>query len=140
MWASRTPNGPSVKCHVQNIHTMDELKMTGNCLKGSRGLCVFDGEWDTKEEWKLLKEMFSHVSSVVRVGSNGCGSVMLCAGYLDHQWQVAAHLNAGQAPASTSSDATARSSPLHQPCPSLKPLELNPNTPRSSRSPAPRAA
>lgn len=62
MWASRTPNGPSVKCHVQNIHTMDELKMTGNCLKGSRGICVFDGEWETKEEWKLLKEMFSHVS------------------------------------------------------------------------------
>lgn len=67
MWASRTPNGPSVKCHVQNIHTMDELKMTGNCLKGSRGLCVFDGEWDTKEEWKLLKEMFSHVSGLGRV-------------------------------------------------------------------------
>ncbi|TXT12839.1 hypothetical protein VHUM_01240 [Vanrija humicola] len=66
MWASRTPNGPSVKCHVQNIHTMDELKMTGNCLKGSRGLCVFDGEWDTKEEWKLLKEMFSHIFSVPR--------------------------------------------------------------------------
>ena len=62
MWASRTPNGPSVKCHVQNIHTMDELKMTGNCLKGSRGICVFDGEWETKEEWKLLKELFSHVS------------------------------------------------------------------------------
>lgn len=65
MWLSRTPNGPSVKCHVQNIHTMDELKMTGNCLKGSRGICVFDGEWDTKEEWKLLKELFSHVSIIV---------------------------------------------------------------------------
>jgi len=64
MWLSRTPNGPSVKCHVQNIHTMDELKMTGNCLKGSRGICVFDGEWDTKEEWKLMKELFSHVSGV----------------------------------------------------------------------------
>lgn len=62
MWASRTPNGPSVKCHVQNIHTMDELKMTGNCLKGSRGICVFDGEWEQNEEYKLLKEMFSHVS------------------------------------------------------------------------------
>ncbi|CAK9781995.1 putative ribosomal large subunit assembly and maintenance-related protein [Cutaneotrichosporon oleaginosum] len=66
MWASRTPNGPSVKCHVQNIHTMDELKMTGNCLKGSRGICVFDGEWDTKEEWKLMKELFSHIFSVPR--------------------------------------------------------------------------
>ncbi|KAJ7333311.1 Brix domain-containing protein [Mycena albidolilacea] len=36
LWASKTPNGPSIKMHVQNVHTMDELKMTGNCLKGSR--------------------------------------------------------------------------------------------------------
>jgi ribosome biogenesis protein BRX1 len=42
---------------------MDELKMTGNCLKGSRGICVFDGAWDTNEEWKLMKELFSHVSN-----------------------------------------------------------------------------
>lgn len=63
MWLSRTPNGPSLKCHVLNIHTMDELKMTGNCLKGSRGICVFDGAWDTNEEWKLMKELFSHVSN-----------------------------------------------------------------------------
>lgn len=76
MWASRTPNGPSVKCHVQNIHTMDELKMTGNCLKGSRGICVFDGEWETKEEWKLLKELFSHVSVVCPAL---CTAQRLCA-------------------------------------------------------------
>lgn len=62
MWASRTPNGPSIKCHVQNVHTMDELKLTGNCLKGSRGIVVFDGEWESKEEWRLLKEVFGHVS------------------------------------------------------------------------------
>jgi ribosome biogenesis protein BRX1 len=40
---------------------MDELKMTGNCLKGSRGICVFDGGWDS-EHWALQKEMFTHVS------------------------------------------------------------------------------
>jgi ribosome biogenesis protein BRX1 len=61
MWISRSPNGPSVKCHVQNIHTMDELKMTGNCLKGSRGLVAFDGNWQG-EEWKsLTKELLTHV-------------------------------------------------------------------------------
>jgi len=50
-----------VKCHVQNIHTMDELKMTGNCLKGSRGLVAFDGNWQG-EEWKsLTKELLTHV-------------------------------------------------------------------------------
>jgi hypothetical protein len=71
MWISRSPNGPSAKCHVQNIHTMDELKMTGNCLRGSRGIVVFDGAWDQgekegegAEEWKgLMKEMLTHVSA-----------------------------------------------------------------------------
>jgi hypothetical protein len=62
LWASKSPNGPSVKMHVQNVHTMDELKMTGNCLKGSRGIVSFDGGWDEKPEWRLLKEMFTHVS------------------------------------------------------------------------------
>src|SRR5215831_2749527 len=46
LWAAKTPNGPSVKMHVQNVHTMDELKLTGNCLKGSRGLVSFDSGFD----------------------------------------------------------------------------------------------
>ncbi|CAD6577111.1 MAG: Ribosome bioproteinsis protein brx1 [Tremellales sp. Tagirdzhanova-0007] len=66
LWLSRSPNGPSVKCQVQNVHTMDELKMTGNCLRGSRGICVFDGAWDGDEHWTLMKEMFTHVFSVPR--------------------------------------------------------------------------
>ncbi|ODN78482.1 hypothetical protein L202_04115 [Cryptococcus amylolentus CBS 6039] len=65
MWMSRTPNGPSLKAHVQNLHTMDELKMTGNCLKGSRGLVCFDGAWEG-EHWELMKEMFTHTFSVPR--------------------------------------------------------------------------
>ncbi|WWD20243.1 hypothetical protein CI109_104719 [Kwoniella shandongensis] len=63
LWLSRSPNGPSVKCHVQNIHTMDELKMTGNCLRGSRGLVSFAGGWDG-EYLSTLKEMFTHIFSV----------------------------------------------------------------------------
>jgi ribosome biogenesis protein BRX1 len=61
LWASKSPNGPSAKFHVQNIHTMDELKMTGNCLKGSRGLVSFCGGWEG-EQWLLMKEMLTHVS------------------------------------------------------------------------------
>ncbi|WVO13788.1 hypothetical protein L204_101410 [Cryptococcus depauperatus] len=63
LWLSRSPNGPSIKCHVQNLHTMDELKMTGNCLKGSRGLVCFDGSWEG-EQWALTKEIFTHIFSV----------------------------------------------------------------------------
>uniref|UniRef100_A0A8C0KZ38 Ribosome biogenesis protein BRX1 homolog n=1 Tax=Canis lupus dingo TaxID=286419 RepID=A0A8C0KZ38_CANLU len=42
MWLSNSPHGPSAKFLVQNIHTLAELKMTGNCLKGSRPLLSFD--------------------------------------------------------------------------------------------------
>ncbi len=61
MWAAKTPNGPSIKLHVQNVHTMDELKMTGNCLKGSRGLLSFDKAFEQTEWGKLTKEVFTHV-------------------------------------------------------------------------------
>ncbi|KAF8334239.1 Brix-domain-containing protein [Cantharellus anzutake] len=64
LWAAKTPNGPTVKMHVQNVHTMDELKMTGNCLKGSRGLVSFDKTFDSAEHWKLLKELFTQIFSV----------------------------------------------------------------------------
>lgn len=61
MWAAKTPNGPSIKMHVQNVHTMDELKMTGNCLKGSRGLLSFDASFEETEWGRLTKEVFTHV-------------------------------------------------------------------------------
>lgn len=67
MWAAKTPNGPSIKLHVQNIHTMDELKMTGNCLKGSRGLLSFDKAFEETEWGKLTKEVFTHVSCLHHV-------------------------------------------------------------------------
>lgn len=64
MWASKTPNGPSAKFQVQNVHTMDELKMTGNCLKGSRPILSFDKEFDEKPHWTLVKEMFTQMFGV----------------------------------------------------------------------------
>ncbi|EKM82480.1 hypothetical protein AGABI1DRAFT_111094 [Agaricus bisporus var. burnettii JB137-S8] len=64
LWAAKTPNGPSVKMHVQNVHTMDELKMTGNCLKGSRGLVSFDSAFDDTEWGRLVKELFTHIFGV----------------------------------------------------------------------------
>ncbi|EGN95558.1 hypothetical protein SERLA73DRAFT_95074 [Serpula lacrymans var. lacrymans S7.3] len=64
MWAAKTPNGPSIKMHVQNVHTMDELKMTGNCLKGSRGILSFDHAFDESEWGRLTKEVFTHIFGV----------------------------------------------------------------------------
>lgn len=62
MWLSKAPNGPSIRFHVLNSHTMDELKMTGNCLKGSRPLVVFDPSFDAEPHWRLIKELLMHVS------------------------------------------------------------------------------
>jgi ribosome biogenesis protein BRX1 len=69
LWAAKTPNGPSVKLHVQNVHTMDELKMTGNCLKGSRGILSFDAAFEETEWGRLTKELFTHVSAPSRSDS-----------------------------------------------------------------------
>lgn len=46
LWAGNARDGPSVKFHVENIHTADELQLTGNCLKGSRPVLSFDACFD----------------------------------------------------------------------------------------------
>jgi ribosome biogenesis protein BRX1 len=62
LWAAKMPNGPSIKLHVQNVHTMDELRLSGNCLRGSRGVVSFDAAFDETAWGALVKEVFTHVS------------------------------------------------------------------------------
>ncbi|XP_076027886.1 ribosome biogenesis protein BRX1 homolog [Genypterus blacodes] len=66
MWVSNSPHGPSAKFLVQNIHTLAELKMTGNCLKGSRPLLSFDPKFDAEPHYALLKELFTQTFSTPR--------------------------------------------------------------------------
>jgi len=61
MWFTKTPSGPSIKFHVRNVHTMRELKFTGNCLKGSRPIVTFDANFDSSPHYRLIKEVFMHV-------------------------------------------------------------------------------
>ncbi|CAG5121273.1 unnamed protein product [Candidula unifasciata] len=61
LWASNVPKGPSAKFLVENIHTMSELKLTGNCLRGSRPLLSFDKAFDSEPHWLLLKELFTQI-------------------------------------------------------------------------------
>ncbi|XP_074850421.1 ribosome biogenesis protein BRX1 homolog [Carettochelys insculpta] len=63
MWLSNSPEGPSAKFLVQNIHTLAELKMTGNCLRGSRPLLSFDPVFDKEPHYALLKELFIQIFS-----------------------------------------------------------------------------
>jgi ribosome biogenesis protein BRX1 len=81
MWLSNVPNGPSVKCLVENseiffpyknndnlchflVYTMNELKLTGNCLRGSRPLLSFDPSFTEKPHYTLLKELLSQIFGV----------------------------------------------------------------------------
>ncbi|XP_031286714.1 ribosome biogenesis protein BRX1 homolog 2 [Pistacia vera] len=58
---AKSPNGPSVKFLVNAVHTMEELKLTGNHLKGSRPLLTFSANFDNNAHWKLIKEMIVQI-------------------------------------------------------------------------------
>ena len=59
MHLGRCPQGPTAKFHVVNVHTMDELKLTGNCMVGSRPLLNFDTKFDSSPHWQLLKTLLN---------------------------------------------------------------------------------
>lgn len=59
LWMAKTPAGPSVKFHVSNVYTMDELKLTGNHLKGSRPVLSFHSDFDREPHMILMKELFT---------------------------------------------------------------------------------
>lgn len=64
MWLANITDGPSAKFLVENIYTMGELKMTGNCLRGSRPLLSFDENFNTKPHYSLLKELLVQIFGV----------------------------------------------------------------------------
>ncbi|KAL7787085.1 Brix domain-containing protein [Trichoderma ceciliae] len=64
VWMSKVPNGPTVKLHLQNLHTMEELHFTGNCLKGSRPILSFDAAFETQPHLRVMKELFLHTFGV----------------------------------------------------------------------------
>jgi len=61
---SKAPNGPTVKMHLQNLHTMEELNFIGNCLKGSRPVLSFDAAFEKQAHTRLLKEMLTQIFGV----------------------------------------------------------------------------
>uniref|UniRef100_A0A0D9VHQ4 Brix domain-containing protein n=1 Tax=Leersia perrieri TaxID=77586 RepID=A0A0D9VHQ4_9ORYZ len=61
LWMVKSSGGPSVKFLVNAVHTMEELKLTGNHLKGSRPLLTFSTNFDEQPHWKLVKEMLTQI-------------------------------------------------------------------------------
>ncbi|OAT10139.1 ribosome biogenesis protein BRX1, variant [Blastomyces gilchristii SLH14081] len=80
LWLSRPPNGPTIKFSVSSLHTMGEMGtgFSGNCLKGGRGVVVFDKTFDeaavmrSGNEYRgLVREMLRSVFSVPKRGVRG---------------------------------------------------------------------
>jgi ribosome biogenesis protein BRX1 len=77
LWLAKAPNGPTIKFSVSNVHTMGELGFGGNCLKGGRGIVVFDKSFDATEfgggqEHKgLVRELLRGVFCVPGKGVRG---------------------------------------------------------------------
>jgi ribosome biogenesis protein BRX1 len=71
LWMGRVGSGasgpgPSVRFHVTNIHTMDELRLTGNCMKNSRPILTFDESFGRLQHLKLLKELLVDIFGTPR--------------------------------------------------------------------------
>ncbi|KAF1850970.1 brix domain-containing protein 2 [Cucurbitaria berberidis CBS 394.84] len=63
-WMSKPPNGPTVKMHLQNLHTMEELNFIGNCLKGSRPILSFDAAFEKQAHLRVIKELLTQIFGV----------------------------------------------------------------------------
>lgn len=64
LWASNVNGGPSAKFLVNGIHTMADIKMIGNCLKGARPILSFDDSFDKIPHLQLIKELFIQIFNV----------------------------------------------------------------------------
>lgn len=77
LWLAKAPNGPTIKFSMSNVHTMAELGFGGNCLKGGRGVVVFDKSFDDAQfgggqEYKgLVRELLRGAFCVPQKGVRG---------------------------------------------------------------------
>lgn len=60
LWMANVPDGPTGYFLLESVHTMQELKMTGNSLKGSRPLLSFDANF-TLPHLQVFKELLTQV-------------------------------------------------------------------------------
>ena len=85
LWMAQAPSGPSVKMLLHNVHTADELRLVGNCLKFSRPLLHFDKEFEMIPQLRIMKALLQMVFNTPRYHPKSKPFVdhMLCFFYLD---------------------------------------------------------
>ena len=59
LWIIHYPSGPSVKFAMQNLHSSEELRLTGNCLKASRPILSFDNSFKSTPTLQLVQQIFT---------------------------------------------------------------------------------
>lgn len=69
LWLSKVPSGPSVRFLCTNVHTMAELKLSGNHLKGSRPVLAFDAAFDEQPQLQVRVARASAALDALPMGS-----------------------------------------------------------------------
>lgn len=64
LWASNINGGPSAKFLVSGVHTMADIKLLGNSLKGSRPILSFDQHFEKIPHLSIIKELFVQIFNV----------------------------------------------------------------------------
>ena len=58
------------------VHTMEELRLSGNHLKGSRPVLSFDKTFDEQPHYRLTKELLKQVMPIDAAFSGGVVAVV----------------------------------------------------------------
>ncbi|CDJ52136.1 ribosome biogenesis protein brix, putative [Eimeria brunetti] len=62
----KVPLGPTFIARLMNVETLNEVRLTGNCLLYSRPLLIFGAEFDREPHFRVLKELFMQVFGTPR--------------------------------------------------------------------------
>ncbi|CDI73964.1 ribosome biogenesis protein brix, putative [Eimeria praecox] len=62
----KVPLGPTLIARLMNVETLNEVRLSGNCLLYSRPLLIFGAEFDREPHFKVLKELFLQVFGTPR--------------------------------------------------------------------------
>eukprot|EP00966_Prymnesium_polylepis_P062228 1443692-Prymnesium_polylepis.1 len=63
LWMGATEGGPSAKFLVSGIRPLRDMRLTGNCLLGSRPILSFDAGFDDAPQRRVLKQLLTDVFS-----------------------------------------------------------------------------
>jgi ribosome biogenesis protein BRX1 len=64
LWIAHFPNGPSIKFLIQNLHSGEEMRLSGNCLRGSRPLLSFDASFKGSKHLEVIQQMLAQTFAI----------------------------------------------------------------------------